>query len=170
MRLWLAGLTAAALIGVTASLDAQSSPRDTTRASVGGATVLVDYGRPSKRGRDIFGGLVPYGEVWRTGANQATHFVTDKPLMFGSLMVPAGTYTIYTLPGATSWKLIINKQTGQWGTEYDQAQDLGRVDMKVEKLTAAVEQFTIKVVPSAKGGVVRLEWDASAAVVPFMVH
>jgi hypothetical protein len=170
MRLWLAGLTAAALMGVTASLDAQSSPRDTTRASVGRATVVVDYGRPSKRGRDIFGGLVPYGEVWRTGANQATHFVTDKPLMFGSLMVPAGTYTIYTLPGSTSWKLIINKQTGQWGTAYDQAQDLGRVDMKVEKLAAAVEQFTIKVVPNDKGGVVRLEWDTSAAVVPFMVH
>jgi hypothetical protein len=170
MRLWLAGLTAAALMGVTASLDAQSSPRDTTRASVGGATVVVDYGRPSKRGRDIFGGLVPYGEVWRTGANQATHFVTDKPLMFGSLMVPAGTYTIYTLPGSTSWKLIINKQTGQWGTAYDQAQDLGRVDMKVEKLAAAVEQFTIKVVPNASGGVVRLEWDTSAATVPFMVH
>jgi hypothetical protein len=85
-------------------------------------------------------------------------------------MVPAGTHTIYTLPGATGWKLIINKQTGQWGTEYDPAQDLGRVDMKVEKLTTAVEQFTIKVVPSARGGVLRLEWDMTAAVVPFMVH
>jgi hypothetical protein len=170
MRLLLAGLTAAALVGLAGPLDAQSSPRDTTRASVGGATIMVDYGRPSKRGRDIFGGLVPYSEVWRTGANQATHLVTDKPLMFGSVMVPAGTHTIYTLPGATGWKLIINKQTGQWGTEYDPAQDLGRVDMKVEKLATAVEQFTIKVVPDARGGVLRLEWDMTAAVVPFMVH
>jgi hypothetical protein len=168
--LLLAGLTAAALVGLAGPLDAQSSPRDTTRASVGGATIMVDYGRPSKRGRDIFGGLVPYSEVWRTGANQATHLVTDKPLMFGSVMVPAGTHTIYTLPGATGWKLIINKQTGQWGTEYDPAQDLGRVDMKVEKLATAVEQFTIKVVPDARGGVLRLEWDMTAAVVPFMVH
>lgn len=140
----------------------QASPRDTTRATVGGATVMIDYGRPSKRGRVIFGGLVPYGEVWRTGANAATTMVTDKPLKIGTLAVPAGSYTLYTLPAKGSWKLIVNKQNGQWGTSYDAAQDLGRVDMTVGALPAAVEQFTIKVA----GGSLRLEWDTTVASVP----
>lgn len=174
MRIWTGSLAIAALMGSAPTLSAQqqppASPRDTTRATVAGADILVDYGRPYKRGREIFGGLVPYGEVWRTGANQATHLVTSKGLMFGNAMVPAGTYTIYTIPAKDGWKLIINKQTGQWGTSYDQGQDLGRFDMTVSALPETVEQFTIKIQPRRGGGVIRMEWDRTAAEIPFMVH
>jgi hypothetical protein len=135
-----------------------------------GATILIDYGRPFKRGRTIFDSLVPYDKVWRTGANAATTLVTDKPLMLGSLMMPAGKYTLYTLPAATGWKLIVNKQTGQWGTEYDPSQDLGRADMQVETLTTPVEQFTITIESSGDMGVLRLAWDRTAATIPIMVH
>ena len=148
----------------------QASPRDSTRATIAGAEIVIDYGRPSKRNRLIFGGLVPFDQVWRTGANQATHLRTSKALMLGSLMVPAGTYTIYTLPGRAAWQLIINKQTGQWGTDYDPSQDLGRVDLKVESLATVVEQFVIELAPGGRGGVLRLAWDRTAASVPFQVH
>ncbi|MEO8451387.1 MAG: DUF2911 domain-containing protein [Gemmatimonadota bacterium] len=152
--------------------QAPASPRDTTKATIGAAKILVDYGRPSKRGRVIFAdaGLVPFGQVWRAGANAATTFVTNRPLMFGATMVPAGTYTLYAVPNATGWKLVINKQTGQWGTEYHQDQDLGRVDMKVEKLAAPVEKFAIKVEPKGPNGQLRFEWDTTAASVDFMAH
>src|SRR5580704_8423860 len=103
--------------------DSILSPRDTARATIGAAHVLVDYGRPSKRGRVIFGGLVPYGEVWRTGANAATILVTDKDLTIGHQTVPAGTYTLYTIPSASKWQLIINKEVGQWGLTYHQEFD-----------------------------------------------
>jgi hypothetical protein len=172
MRIWTTAVAMAALAGAAGTLEAQApaSPRDTTRATVAGAEIYVDYGRPSKRGREIFGGLVPFGEIWRTGANKATHLVTSKALMFGSTMVPAGTYTLYTLPGKDGWKLIINRQTGQWGTAYDAAQDLARVDLKVSTLAEAVEQFAIRIEPRGGGGVLRLEWDRTAAEIPFMVH
>jgi len=165
-----ATLTIAATIGLASQARAQASPRDTTRAVVAGANLIVDYGRPSKRGREIFGGLVPFDRVWRTGANQATHLVTDKPLMFGSTMVPAGTYTLYTLPTADGWHLIINRQTGQWGTTYDESQDHARVAMQVATLPDVVEQFTIKIESVSGGGVLRLEWDKTVASIPFMVH
>ena len=137
------------------------SPRDTTLATVGSANVLIDYGRPSKRGRVIFGELVPSGEVWRTGANAATTLVTDKPLMIGTLAVPPGTYTLYTLPDRTGWKLIVNRQTGQWGTEYDASKDLGRVEMTVNAVPAVVEKFVIKIAD----GMLRMEWDKTVAAV-----
>ena len=169
------GAVTMVLIGTMAgSMAAQAkpvaSPRDSVKATVGGATVSINYGRPSMRGRPIMGSLVPFGQVWRTGANEATTLVTSKPLMFGSTMVPAGTYTLYTIPGKDGWKLVINKQTGQWGTEYKQDQDLARVDMKVEALSTPVEQFTIKLVPGGTGATLRLEWEKTAASVPFMVH
>jgi hypothetical protein len=165
---------AAVLLGaIGAPAQAQkklASPRDTTRATIAGAKLLVDYGRPSKRNREIFGGLVPFGRVWRTGANEATTLVTDRALAFGSLSVPAGTYTLWTLPDKDRWQLIVNRQTGQWGTEYDQSKDLGRVPMKVEPLSAPVEQLVIKLVPSNGGGTLRVEWDQTAAVIPFTVR
>jgi hypothetical protein len=148
-----------------------ASPRDTTRATIGSATILVDYGRPSKRGRKIIGELVPFGSVWRTGANEATTVVTNQPLKLGTLVVPAGKHTIWTLPGPTGWKLIINNQTGQWGTDYDPKQDLGRVDMQVSTLPAEVEKFTIKVTPAgAKGGVLALEWETTRVEMPFTIQ
>jgi hypothetical protein len=140
-----------------------ASPRDTAEMTFAGERMLVDYGRPSMRGRVIFGGLVPYGRVWRTGANAATTFVTPRDVRIGGTPVPAGTYTLYTLPGASEWQLIVNRQTGQWGTEYDESQDLARIPMHVERTPAPVEQFTISLV--AGTGMV-MEWENTRVSVP----
>ena len=148
----------------------QSSPRDSAVATIGGARVAVDYGRPSKRGREIFGALVPYNAVWRTGANAATGLVTSQPLKMGSTTVPAGSYTLYTIPTASGWTLIVNKQTGQWGTDYNQAQDQARIPMQVKKAAAPTEQFTIAIEPSGQtGGVLAMTWDTTRAELPFTV-
>lgn len=166
----------AAIAAAWAARDAQGqamgtlSPRDTVRATIGGASVLVDYGRPRKRGREIFGNVVPWGQVWRTGANAATQIRTDRTLMFGSFAVPAGTYTLWTLPAQAGWQLIFNRQTGQWGTEYDPARDLGRVPMTVSTLAEPAETFTIGVEPRGDGGVLVLTWDRIRAQVPFTVR
>lgn len=141
------------------------SPRDTLLASVGGAQVSVQYGRPSRRGREIFGQVVPWNAVWRTGANAATSFHTSADLMVGGAAVPAGTYTLWTLPSPSGWTLIINKQTGQWGTDYHADQDLARVDMRVETLAQPVEQMTIVIEPAGAGAVLRVEWDRTRASV-----
>lgn len=113
------------------------------------------------------GGLVPYGSVWRAGANEATSLVTEADLNIGGVKVPAGSYTLYALPGEGSWKLIINKQTGQFGTEYDESQDLARVDMTKTALTAPVEQFTISLKPSgADSADLVMEWETTSVSVP----
>ena len=145
------------------------SPRDSAVQVAGSARIAVDYSRPSKRGREIFGALVPWNRVWRTGANSATTLVTTRDLVIGRTPVPAGTYTLYTLPSPTGWKLIVNKQTGQWGTEYNEAEDLARIDMSVETLKTPTEQFTIRLDPSANGGVMRLVWDTTQASVPYTI-
>jgi hypothetical protein len=147
------------------------SPPTKASGKIGGKNVTIDYSAPSKRGRAIMGGLVPYGQVWRTGANAATTLVTDGDLMIGSLHVPAGKYTLYTIPGETEWTLIVNKQTGQWGTNYDQAQDLGRVKMTVKPVKDPVETFAIALASSgAKNGTLTLTWENTAASVPLMAH
>ena len=147
-----------------------ASPRDTAEMTYAGERVLVDYGRPYARGRTIMGGLVPYGQVWRTGANAATTLVAPRDLRIGGTPVPAGTYTLYTLPGEREWQLIINKQTGQWGTQYDPAQDLARIPMKVERTSALVEQFTIDLRAGSPASLV-MEWENTRVSVPVeMVH
>ncbi len=149
----------------------QLSTRDTTLATIGGGAMLsVDYGRPSARGRTIWGGVVPWNEPWRTGANEATHFTTSRDLVIGGTTVPAGTYTLWTIPSPTGAQLVINRQTGQWGTVYDPAQDLARIAVTMEPLSEPVEQFTIAIVPSASGGVMRLMWGDRGVVVPFTVR
>ena len=140
----------------------QLSVRDTARATVGGAEVWVDYSRPLKRGRVIFGDVVPWNTPWRTGANAATQLNSSADLAIGGATVPAGKYTLWTLPTPTGWLLIINKQTGQWGTEYHSEQDLVRVDAKVETLSAPVEQFVIAVEP----GTITFTWDRTKVSVP----
>jgi hypothetical protein len=135
------------------------SPRDTLEVELSGVRIWVDYGRPSMRGRAVFGALVPWRQVWRAGANAATQFRTSVNLNLGGAVVPAGTYTLWIIPDASSPKLIINKQTGQWGTAYDAAQDLTRIDLSVERLARSVEQFTIDVVPAATGGALRFAWE-----------
>ena len=163
----LAGIAIAALaVLVLAQGKPASPPGEATFKFDDGKTVTIQYSRPSMRGRKIFGGLVPYGEVWRTGANAATSLKTDTALMIGSASVPAGSYTLYSLPTATSWKLIINKQTGQWGTEYNQSQDLARVDMKVGQRSSPLEEFTISFDKTGgSSATLKLEWDTTIASV-----
>jgi Protein of unknown function (DUF2911) len=128
--------------------------------------VKINYSAPSMRGRKIMGSLVPYGQVWRTGANAATTLTTDVDIMIGSLHVPKGKYTLFTIPGEKEWTLIVNKQTGQWGTNHDEKQDLGRVKMNVFALDKPVEQFAIGVDNKA----LTLSWENTKATVPVMIH
>jgi hypothetical protein len=144
------------------------SPPAQASVTLDGKAVTINYNTPFMRGRKIFGGLVPYDKVWRTGANPATTLKTAVDLKIGDLTVPAGTYTIYSLPSETTWKLIINKQTGQWGTEYNQGQDLGRTDMMKGPTTSApVEQFAIKFEKtSGKTTQLHLIWENTDVYVP----
>lgn len=146
------------------------SPRDSAVATVARARIKVDYGRPSTRGRVVFGGIVPWDRVWRTGANVATHFTTDRPLAFGGALVPPGQYTLYTLPSQGGWTLIVSRKTGQWGTEYDPSQDLVRIPMRTHRLATPVEQFTIVLEPRGPDGMLRLLWDFIEASVQFSVR
>lgn len=165
-------LTAGFLLAAAASAEAQqASPRDTVRATIGGANLMVDYGRPSMRGRDIFGGLVPWNQPWRTGANQATTLTTDRAIAFGNTVLPAGTHAIYTLPAPNAWKLIVVKEVPRWGIPYPgEAQDLFRVDMTAGPLSTPVETLTIKLEPQGEGGVLIVEWDRTRASIPFTVR
>ena len=147
----------------------QMSPPDTTKATIGGANVVVAYSRPLKRGRVIFGNVVPWNQVWRTGANAATMFTTDKDLVFGTTVVPAGKYTLWTLPTPTGAKLIFNSETGQWGTDYHSDKDFARVDLTSKQLSPPVDQFVIGVVPQGNGGLMRFSWDDREYAVPFTV-
>src|SRR5215470_16637831 len=119
------------------------SPPGTAEVTLKGKKITIDYSRPSLKGRKVGQELAPYGKVWRTGANEATTLTTEVDLNIGGTKVPAGKYTLYTLPSEGTWKLIINKQTGQWGTKYDESQDLTRIDMQKTALPQPVEQFTI---------------------------
>lgn len=158
-----------AAIGLLANQRQRASPHETVNATVDGAKISVTYGRPYVKGRKIVGGLVPYNQVWRTGADEATTLVTDKALMFGNTHVGPGTFTLYTLPGENEWKLIVNKQTGQWGTEYDEKQDVGRIPMTATKTSAPVEQLTLEVADTPAGGELRLSWENTRATAPFTV-
>ena len=165
-----ATLLFAAMAPAAAQQKPPLSPPGQAAVTIGAASITIDYARPSMRGRKIMGGLVPYDKVWRTGANAATTLKTTAALEIGGTPVPAGTYTLYTLPGEKAWKLIINKQTGQWGTQYDQAQDLARVDLTVGATAAPVEQFTITLTGTgAAAGLLALEWENTKLTIPFAV-
>ena len=146
-----------------------ASPRATVDARVGGANLQVVYSRPAMRGRAIWGGLVPENEVWRTGANAATSFSTDRDLEIGGIAVPAGDYTLFSLYTPEAAYLIISKQTGQWGTMYSVEEDLARVEMSKESLTEPVERFTISVASTSDGGSLQLAWDRTRFSVPMTV-
>jgi Protein of unknown function (DUF2911) len=137
----------------------QLSVRDTTRATIGRATFSVDYGRPLARGRTLLGNVISYDRVWRTGANAATQFTTSAPITLAGLALPAGTYTLWTVPHPQRVDLIVNRQTGQWGTEYSRARDLGTAPMKSDSLAHPVEEFTIAIEPKdARHGTLALMW------------
>lgn len=136
------------------------SPPATAEVTLKGKKISIDYSRPSLKGRKVGKELAPYGEVWRTGANEATALSTEMDLTIGGVKVPAGKYTLYSLPSEGTWKLIINKQTGQWGTKYDESQDLARVDMKKTALPQSVEQFTISFDKKGEGAAeLNLDWE-----------
>lgn len=160
------------------------SPHETVSAVIDGNRVTVVYGRPytkdprSGEMRKIWGGLVPYGKVWRTGADEATLLITQQPIEMGGTTIPAGAYTLWTLPNEDgSAKLIVNKQIGQWGVGrdmkqiYDEAKDVGRIDLKKATLEKPVDQFTITISKGPSGGgVLKLAWEKTEYSVPFTVQ
>ncbi|HKK46229.1 MAG TPA: DUF2911 domain-containing protein, partial [Balneolaceae bacterium] len=146
-----------------------ASPRDTTDAMINGAHLQVMYSRPSKRGRKIWGGLVPWNKVWRTGANAATQFSTDKDIDMNGTTIPAGTYTLYSIYTPDSAKLIVNSQTGQWGTVYHEDQDFARIDMNKTDAGQPYEMFTISFDSSGSQPLMQLTWDATRYQLPFTV-
>lgn len=129
-----------------------------------GKSITVDYSSPRMKGRKIFGDLVPYGQVWRAGANEATTFVTDTDLVVAGKPVPAGSYTLFTIPNADKWTLIISKKTGEWGVPYPgEASDFARADMKVSTLPAPVENFTISIEHAGNRCTLHMDWDSTRA-------
>jgi hypothetical protein len=144
-----------------------ASPRDSVSLDLDGARITVNYGRPSRRGRTIVGGVVPFNEVWRTGANEATTFITEADLFVGEAEVPRGSYSLFSLPSQRQWLLIINKQTGQSGTEYDRALDLVRLPLKKRTLRSPVEQLTIRLEKTGEGkGMLRILWEYTQLEIP----
>jgi hypothetical protein len=175
MRIWKAiatlAVVAACATTIARAQEQRKSPHETAKATIDGANITIEYGRPSMKGRKVMGELVPFGKVWRTGADEATTLTTDKELQIAGTIVPAGKYTLYTLPGPADWQLIVNKQTGQWGTEYDQKQDLGRVPLKKTATPAPVEQLTISVDKNpAGGGLLKIAWENTALTAPITVR
>jgi Protein of unknown function (DUF2911) len=147
------------------------SPPATAQVELKGKKVTIDYSRPSLKGRKVGQELAPFGKVWRTGANEATSLTTEIDLNIGGVKVPAGKYTLYTLPAEGTWKLIINKQTGQWGTQYDESQDLARVDMKKSSLPQPVEQFSIAFdKKGANAAELNLDWENTRVTVSVTVE
>lgn len=155
-----------ALLGSLATPAQQQRPSPPAKAEckANGATVTVDYSSPRMRGRKIYGELVPYGQVWRTGANEATSFVTSGDVTIGGKPVPAGKYTMWTVPAAAEWQLVISKKTGMWGTDYPgPGDDLLRAPMKVSKLPSPVENFTISFAQTGGGCTMNLDWETTRA-------
>jgi Protein of unknown function (DUF2911) len=132
----------------------------------GGQSITIDYSSPRAKGRKIYGGIVPFGQVWRTGANESTTFVTTADLNVGGTTVPAGSYTIFTVPNEDKWQLVISKKTGEWGTDYPgPSNDLARIDMKVSKLPSPVEDFTISFDKAGSGANLNIDWETTRASV-----
>src|SRR5881409_3728538 len=157
------------LIAVAALAQEEKASRPSPAAQAqcqfeDGKTIRVDYSSPRAKGRKIYGGLVPFGEVWRTGANSATTFVTSADINVGGKAVPAGSYTIFTVPTADKWTLIINKKTGEWGIPYKyESDELARVDMQVSKLPSPMENFTISYEKTGNGCRMNVDWDTTRA-------
>ena len=148
----------------------QLSVRDTARARIGGATFSVDYGRPLARGRVLLGDVIEYDDVWRTGANAATQFTTSSPITLDGLPLSPGTYTLWTVPHKNRVDLIVNKETGQWGTDYDRTLNLGMAPLHMETISAPVDEFTISIVGTdAHHGSLAMEWGTFRWTAPIVV-
>ena len=147
------------------------SMRDTMQARIGNAMFTVDYGRPLLRGRKLLGDVLPYDRVWRTGANAATQFTTSAPIKLTGMQVPAGTYTLWTVPHTDGVDLIVNRQTGQWGTEYNSSRNLGIARITTQAPAAPVEKFTIFIVSSdTQHGTLVMEWGSFRWTAPIEVR
>ncbi len=161
------GVRAMAQPGRGADLPSPGKKADVT---LGNAKLSIDYGAPSAKGRKVMGELVPYDTWWRTGANEATGFETTADLMIGTLHVPAGKYTLVTLPSATTWQLIVCKHTGQWGTDRFEAEDLGKVPMTKAALPTPQEQMSITFEKTAgKKTQMHVKWETTDVWVPVTV-
>lgn len=169
LRLALVVLAGLLLTSVPARAQGRVSPHETVSAVIDGATISISYGRPYMKGRTIMGDLVPYGPLWRMGADEATTLVTDRDLMFGRVHLPAGSYSLFAVPGQSAWTLIVNSETGQSGLEHNAAKDLAKIDAKVGVAPTPVEQFTIAIVAAPAGGVLTLRWERTEITAPFTV-
>lgn len=178
-RVVTSGVTSTLVVLMAAALAAQKttevhkgkggSPHVKTAWTVDGANISIEYGRPYLKGRTVGKDVAPFGKEWRVGADEATTLVTDRPLTFGDLKVPAGTYTLYAVPGESGWQLVVSKKTGQWGVPYPAGEDLGRTPMSVAKTTAPVEQLTFSIDDTPAGGTLRIEWGTTSASARFTV-
>jgi Protein of unknown function (DUF2911) len=171
-----AALAIAALGAISSASWAQlgqpryTSPKTEAVNTISGHKITIDYYAPSMHGRVIFGGLVPYDQVWCTGANWATEITSDADLQMGSLKIPKGSHTIWTIPDPKQWTLIINNQVGQFHLDYDQSQDLGRTKMDSKPLGAPVETFKIEIRPDGSNkGTLALDWEKTEAYMPFTI-
>src|SRR5215467_11355705 len=161
-----AAVATLSLSATTNADEKRASPHADVTAALAGKKITVSYGRPYMKGREIFGGLVPWGQVWRTGADEATTITTEADVVIGGLKVPKGEYALFTVPTEKQWTLVVNKTAKQWGAfKYDAAQDLGRAPMTVASSTQPVEQFTIELVPAGKQLTLKLAWDKTVATV-----
>jgi hypothetical protein len=154
----------AASTGNRKATENNLSPTAETSVTLRGQAVTIEYNAPSARGRQVEGGLVPYGSVWRLGADSATTLTTGANVTIGDLKVPKGVHTLYILASEGGWKLIVNKQTGQWGTDYDEKQDLGRVSLKTSKVSPAAETLKITLKPAQAGAMLEIVWGGTRAV------
>jgi len=177
-RFTMAATLAAAALSVTISAQ-KNTPMKTgdggsehlrSEWTVDGANIAIEYGRPVLKGRVPGKDIDPFeGKEWRTGADEQTTLITNKPLKFGSLTVPAGTYGIHTIPVNGTWQLIVSKRAKGWGIPYPKGQDLGRVPMTMGKTAAPAEKLTISVDDTSSGGALNIEWGATKASIPFTV-
>ena len=147
------------------------SPHETTMATVDGSAMFIEYGRPSMRGRTIFGSLVRWDEIWCPGADEATMLSTSRPLKMGSLAVPAGEYSLWMIPTEGTWTLILNKDAHTFHTNHRASRDLGRVELKKQALSSPVEQLTFAIEPNAPrpGGRIVMTWANTEVDAPFLV-
>ena len=165
-KLLLTAATGLLICGIARLAPAQqrASPHETISTDVGGHKITITYGRPYMKGRKIVGGLVPYGKVWRTGADEATTLQTDVDLDINGLKVPAGEYSLFTLPNKDGWTLIVNKVAKQWGLAHKDEDDFGRTKMQVSKSNSPVEQFTISLRPAGSDAItLKMEWENTVA-------
>jgi hypothetical protein len=152
--------------------EGRKSPLDSLTFTIARQPVKLCYGRPSSRGRTMLGGeAVPYGKIWRTGANEPTIFFTPVALNVGGVEVPAGAYSLYTVPKAGEWEIIVNRSIKQWGEESNytpavQAQEVGRAKVKAETAKQPVETFTIRTEAAGSGATLVLEWEKTRVRIP----